>query len=385
MQYAVKELARRMSAPLEVDWAALKHLARYLSGPVYSRAVVVNAEERAIYQAGRPLPLTGFSDSDWAGCKETRRSTGCIQSNLASTVLSMSCQTQPGLPATSSSDAELREMSREARELYFLRQLIQGDFAILTEVPHLFSDSAVGIQVSRKLGPGNKLRHLEVFHFYVQELLRRGELKVYKVKGVTNPANYLTKHPSSVAAVQEALAPLGVINTDNVYMQNMIDSAAEIKVDKYKLGDKPLQATPWKPNTRSAGTVLQIAALGSMMIGAKSEQYPKDTADDNTSVLVLIMSAYVVIRMLADILALWQWYTARPQAALPTHVTVRPKPKPQVLTEVCQLPKGEVMHLRSDCHYISHSRHKIRYTICQACQRNFWQKKESTTNIGREK
>ena len=76
MQYAVKELARRMSAPLEVGWAALKHLARYLCGPVYSRVVGVNAEERAIYQAGRPLPLTGFSDSDWAGCKETRRSAG---------------------------------------------------------------------------------------------------------------------------------------------------------------------------------------------------------------------------------------------------------------------------------------------------------------------
>ena len=241
MQYAVKELARRMSAPLEVDWAALKHLARYLCGPVYSRAVAVSAEERATYKAGLALPLTGFSDSDWAGCKETRRSTGCIQSNIASTVLSMSCQTQPGLPATSSSDTELRELSRAARELYFLRQLIQGDFDIATEVPHLFSDSAVGIQVARKLGPGNKLRHLEVFHFYVQELLRRkGELRVCKVKGVTNPANYLTKRPSSVAAVQEALAPLGMVNTDNDYMQNMVRNAAEIKVEKYKLGDKPL-------------------------------------------------------------------------------------------------------------------------------------------------
>ena len=56
-----------MAAPREADWARLKRVARYLVGA-----------PRLIQKFGwqdLPAELHTFTDSDWAGDKETRKST----------------------------------------------------------------------------------------------------------------------------------------------------------------------------------------------------------------------------------------------------------------------------------------------------------------------
>jgi hypothetical protein len=71
-QFAVKELARKMSKPFGADWTPLKQFARYLLGPELARVVVVTTAERLKYDKGSgKLATIGHSDSDWAGCRET--------------------------------------------------------------------------------------------------------------------------------------------------------------------------------------------------------------------------------------------------------------------------------------------------------------------------
>ena len=79
-----------------------------------------------------------------------------------------STQTQPGLPATSSPDAELRGVSRACREAIFVHDLAVLDFGLTVEVPRIWSDSSTGITAAKRIGPGTKLRHLDVSEFYVQ-------------------------------------------------------------------------------------------------------------------------------------------------------------------------------------------------------------------------
>ena len=67
IQYAVKEAAKRMSAPCVPDWKLLKRLGRYLRR--YPRAVQV-----FVWQ-DEPAELTAYVDSDWAGDRVTRKST----------------------------------------------------------------------------------------------------------------------------------------------------------------------------------------------------------------------------------------------------------------------------------------------------------------------
>ena len=70
IQYAVKELARRMSDPEEQDWAALKRLGRYL---------IRNG--RYVQKFGYQGEISVWTDTDYAGCLRTRKSTsgGIIQ------------------------------------------------------------------------------------------------------------------------------------------------------------------------------------------------------------------------------------------------------------------------------------------------------------------
>ena len=67
LQFAVKELARRMQQPNTKNMQALKRLVRFLKGS--PRCLIVYG-----IQSEQPV-VDVFSDSDWAGCTKTRRST----------------------------------------------------------------------------------------------------------------------------------------------------------------------------------------------------------------------------------------------------------------------------------------------------------------------
>ena len=67
LPYPAKEVSRDMSAPSVESWTRRERLARYL---VTRTGVVFRYEWQ---DENRPLTL--FTDSDWAGCRKTRKST----------------------------------------------------------------------------------------------------------------------------------------------------------------------------------------------------------------------------------------------------------------------------------------------------------------------
>ena len=71
--YTVKGLARRMADPTDGDWQRLKRLGRYLKGKP-------RLQQMLAWQQGQTT-LKVYSDADWAGCKDSRRSTtgGCVK------------------------------------------------------------------------------------------------------------------------------------------------------------------------------------------------------------------------------------------------------------------------------------------------------------------
>ena len=74
MMYAVKELCRGMAKFTKGHWLKLKRLGRYL---IDSGRTVMRYDWQ-----GHEHEVTGYSDSDWAGCRVTRKSTSGGASTL---------------------------------------------------------------------------------------------------------------------------------------------------------------------------------------------------------------------------------------------------------------------------------------------------------------
>ena len=67
--YSVKELARAMSSPNNGDWLRLYRIGRYIKGrPRLQQLYNWQPAQRVI---------TTYSDAEWAGWKQTRKSTTC--------------------------------------------------------------------------------------------------------------------------------------------------------------------------------------------------------------------------------------------------------------------------------------------------------------------
>ena len=246
IQYAVKELARHMAAPRRCDMNQAMLLGRYLQQrPSLVRVTTLDPEAH-----DGPLQLDVFCDSDWGGCVETRRSTDCHVVVLGGGVVTTSTQTQPGLPATSSPDAELRGISRACREAIFVHDLAVLDFGLTLEVPRIWSDSSTGITAAKRIGPGTKLRHLDVSEFYVQGAVQAGKVLLRKVKGTENPANYLTKHPKTGNEVAQALPSLAMVEPNQV-TGNTASERHSVKLVRENPPSQWKPVLPFKPSLRS--------------------------------------------------------------------------------------------------------------------------------------
>ena len=187
IQYAAKEVSRSMAAPKASDMPKLKRLARYLLS--FPRAVL-----KFVFQ--RPQEkLRVFSDTDWAGCIKTRKSTQGGVVMIGNNCLKNWSSTQ-AIIALSSGEAEFYGVVK-ASSIGLGVQSMFVDMGIQLELEvHTDAEAAKGIASRRGLG---KVRHVAVHYLWVQERVAAGDLVLRKVLGKLNPADVLTKHLDSVS------------------------------------------------------------------------------------------------------------------------------------------------------------------------------------------
>ena len=133
--------------------------------------------------------LKGWSDSDFAGCRKTAKSTSGGVLTVGGHYIKSWSATQKTI-ALSSGEAELTALVKCSCEVIGAIQLAEDwDMSLEGEV-HVDSSAALGV-VSRQ-GAG-KLRHVRVGQLWVQQKSEDGELHYKKVKGTENPADAMTK------------------------------------------------------------------------------------------------------------------------------------------------------------------------------------------------
>jgi len=187
IKFAVKELSRRMAKPRVGDIESAKRLARYLV-----------ARPRAVCEFKRqskPGFVEGWSDSDWAGCLETRKSTSGGLIKFGSHVLKAWSVTQ-NVIATSSGEAEFYAMVKAASQTIGMKVMME-DMGVFPKMK-IITDATAAKGIAQRKGLGT-VRHLEVGQLWIQEKIANGELQVEKVGGKVNVADALTKHVDAKA------------------------------------------------------------------------------------------------------------------------------------------------------------------------------------------
>ena len=183
-QFAAKEVCRFMAKPTEASWCALKRLCRYLVG--LPRLVYK-------YRWQSVSVIDVYTDTDWAGCPRTRKSTsgGCVM--LGTHTIKTWSSTQSSV-ALSSGEAEFNGVVKGAGVGLGYRSLL-GDLG--HSVPlRVWTDSSAAIGISSRQGLG-KLRHLDTHTLWIQQAVRAGQVDLRKVDGEVNPADVFTKHSLS--------------------------------------------------------------------------------------------------------------------------------------------------------------------------------------------
>ena len=114
LSFAAKEVSRGMANPDQLDERRLKRVLRYLRG-------TPRASMKFEWQE-RPNEIVTYTDSDWAGCSRTRKSTSGGTAMMGKHLIVHWSSTQATI-ALSVAEAELNGMTKGVTESLFLKHL----------------------------------------------------------------------------------------------------------------------------------------------------------------------------------------------------------------------------------------------------------------------
>ena len=179
---AVGVLSQFMSQPSENHWSGVKRILRYIKG-------TLNFGLK--FTAGDGV-LRGYSDADWAGDFDTRRSTSGYAFKIGNATVSWSSKRQATV-AKSTAEAEYVALSYATQEAVWLRQLL-NDVGFGTNSPTIiFEDNNGAIDLSRNAKYHSRTKHIDISHHFVRERVKSKEIDVVHCPSKDMVADVLTK------------------------------------------------------------------------------------------------------------------------------------------------------------------------------------------------
>lgn len=168
LQYAVNFVCQKMHKPTLSDFNLLKRVLRYLKGTISMGLTLISDTDSTV---------RAYCDSDWGGCRDTRRSTGGFCTFLGSNIISWSAKRQDSV-ARSSTEAEYRALSDTAAELHWIDAMLR-DFGVQQTVPaEAYCDNLSAVHLTANPVLHKRTKHFETHYHYARERVAKGLLVV---------------------------------------------------------------------------------------------------------------------------------------------------------------------------------------------------------------
>ena len=223
--YATKELSRDLTTPTTESVTKVKHLLRYIAGTKEHCQRL--CPSMTLSDSDCQLDIDCYVDSDWAGCRSTRKSTSGTVVQLLNSTVSFGSRTQ-GTIALSSGEAELYAIGQGTSEALFVRNLVTEAKLAKNVSITVHTDSTAGKSMATRFGTSKETKHVELRFLYVQELVGKGIIKLRKIGTKVNCADVLTKYLGSELLVShlKKLCVFSIVNCfDSDYHQQRFHQA----------------------------------------------------------------------------------------------------------------------------------------------------------------
>ncbi|CDF40674.1 unnamed protein product [Chondrus crispus] len=141
----------------------------------------------------KSLELFGFSDADWAGCSDSRKSTSGYVFKFCGGAISWSSRKQT-VVATSTCEAEYIALCEACKEATWLRQVV-ADVHGLDSDPTIVMgcDNAGTISYAQNESVNRRNKHVDVKYHYVRDAIKRNVISLSHCRTTSMPADILTK------------------------------------------------------------------------------------------------------------------------------------------------------------------------------------------------
>jgi len=172
-----------MHDPREPHLAALKRILRYIRGTLHLGLKL---------RPSSVEDIIAYSDADWAGCPNTRKSTSGYAVFLGDNLISWSSKRQSTI-SRSSAEAEYRAVDNAVAEATWLRQLLLELHTPLRRATLVYCDNISAVYMSSNPVQHQRTKHIEIDLHFVRERVALGHVKVLHVPTSSQYADIFTK------------------------------------------------------------------------------------------------------------------------------------------------------------------------------------------------
>ncbi|GJW45686.1 putative ribonuclease H-like domain-containing protein [Tanacetum coccineum] len=200
IMFAVCACARFQVTPKTSHLLAIKRIFRYLKGkPTLG----------LWYSRDSPFELVAYTDSDYAGATQDRKSTtrGC--QFLGNRLISWQCKKQT-VVATSTTEAEyVAAASCCGQVLWIQNQLLDYGYNFMNTVINIDNNSI--IYIIENLVQHSKTKHIEIRHHFIRDCNAKKLIQMVKIHTDHNVADLLTKG-FDAGRFQYLVSSIGMLN-----------------------------------------------------------------------------------------------------------------------------------------------------------------------------
>jgi hypothetical protein len=185
--FAVNKACQFMQQPTSAHWLSVKQILRYLKGTLHDGLLLSPSSH---------LTLEGFSDADWGGQPDDRRSTSGYLVYLGGNLVSWSSSKQK-VVSRSSAESEYRGLAFATAEMIWMQALLQELCVSIPAIPLLWYDNISAYHMAKNPVFHARTKHIEIDLHFIRDQVTRGKLQLQFIPTEEQPADLLTKNLTS--------------------------------------------------------------------------------------------------------------------------------------------------------------------------------------------